>query len=194
MRRPFLSLFKIRSIPAWALFLWAVAEQLERIEWVNDKRRQLWEAAVTPAGGLIALGCSILWLTALFFWPEIKRSFPRLPKSLAERIGDIEDSTIPGLASRCSDLNRRIDELISRLANQANETRGKIDEASFGLNDRLDEQKLWIRELEERAKAAEMALPMTAQKLGLLSDQHGEYLKNLDKRLTKLESDAMLRL
>jgi hypothetical protein len=182
----------MRSIPAWAVFLWAVAEQLERIEWVNDKRRQLWEAAVTPAGGLIALGCSILWLTALFFWPEIKRIFPRLPKSLDERIGDIEDTTIPGLASQCSDLNRRIDELISRLANQTNETRGKIDVLSLGLNDRLDQQKLWIRELEEREKAVEMALPVTTKKLEFLSDQHGEFVRNLDSRLARLENDPRL--
>ena len=72
MRKRFKVLFTRRAVPGWILFLWEFAERVERIEFVRDKAKLLWDAALTPSGHTVILVLGLVWLTAVVLWPDIK--------------------------------------------------------------------------------------------------------------------------
>lgn len=59
-------------MPGWILFLWEFAERVERIEFIRDKAKLLWDAAQTPSGHTVILLLGFLWLTTVVLWPDIK--------------------------------------------------------------------------------------------------------------------------
>src|SRR5713226_5905848 len=81
------NLFSHTTIP-WLLFLWSAAEILERVEFISNKFRDLRGFIVTPAGAVILLMLSVVWLSIVAFWPSIRVHFPnlRLPKTLHELV------------------------------------------------------------------------------------------------------------
>jgi hypothetical protein len=73
MRPRLFALLKSRAIPGWLVFLWGIAERTERIEYLNEKRRQMWEFAVTPSGHTAISVAGFLWLIGVVLWPDIKK-------------------------------------------------------------------------------------------------------------------------
>jgi len=73
MRSRISALLTLRAVPGWLLFLWEASERLERIEYINEKRRLRWEIGMTPTGQLVVLLISVLWLTVVVLWPEISK-------------------------------------------------------------------------------------------------------------------------
>ena len=73
------------SLP-WLLFIWSAAEILERVEFIAQKMHDAREFIMTPGGAVFLLAISVLWLTAIVFWPNIKTFFPSLPESLHARV------------------------------------------------------------------------------------------------------------
>jgi hypothetical protein len=168
-RRQFFSLFRSGAILAWLAVLWGLAEPLERIEYINEKRRQLWEAAMTPGGHLAFFGFGILWLTALFFWPELKKRFPELPKTIHQRVEEME-SEHPKMAQKHIDTGRRIDGVEvytngkftrieagwSMVANRLEIVEGKVgvlDNSSQDALVKLNQDRPWIEELQKNIRA-----------------------------------------
>lgn len=91
----------------WALFLWGAAETLGRIEFIARLLGGAREFVVTPAGGVVLVVGSVIWLTAIHAWPSIKRRFPklRLPKTIHERTH--------GLEERLGDIDQRLGTLVT---------------------------------------------------------------------------------
>jgi hypothetical protein len=122
------------AIPPWLLFLWAVAEVCERIEYIKGKADRVWEALVSPHGLAILIIISVLWLTAVGFWPAIRGWLKKIgweivPKPpLSDRVSDAEtqlvktrldvvkhDIEIDGLGTSSKDSRARIVTLSSAL-------------------------------------------------------------------------------
>jgi hypothetical protein len=70
------SLFTLRAIPGWVFVLWELADFLERIEYVNEKRLELSEFVMKPQGQVFLILAGFLWLTAVVLWPELMRRLP----------------------------------------------------------------------------------------------------------------------
>ncbi len=156
MRKRLRSLFKVIAIPAWAILLWETAEPLERVEYINDKRRQVWELAVTPEGRVLLLIGGFLWLTAVILWPELKE---RLPAALTfttvdERLEKVESQQIPGIEAAIEDWRRQttvlkiLSDEHGALLRDLSSRIMTVESALPGVNSRVDEHRSWILELE----------------------------------------------
>ena len=60
------------SLP-WVLFIWAASDVLGRIEFIAKKADFIRGEIVTPVGSLIFLSLSVVWLTGVALWPEVKK-------------------------------------------------------------------------------------------------------------------------
>src|ERR1700733_6230526 len=92
MRDRFKALFTRRAVPGWILFLWEFAERVERIEFIRDKAKLLWDAALTPSGQTVIRVLGLVWLTAVVLMPDIKKWY--------SGPSDVEDATTAPSAPR----------------------------------------------------------------------------------------------
>src|ERR1017187_1871176 len=65
------------SIP-WLIFIWGVAEIVERVEFIATKLHDLWGAVMTPVGSLALVGIGFFGLVLVVIWPDVKRKLPPL--------------------------------------------------------------------------------------------------------------------
>jgi hypothetical protein len=84
------SLFGHAASLPWLLFLWSAAEILERVEFIAHKMHEGRDLIMSPSGSVILLGVSVLWLSLIVTWPEIKKKLPSSfkfpPESIHSRV------------------------------------------------------------------------------------------------------------
>lgn len=93
------SLVRVRSLPGWAAvaLAWDVLGQLHLAGFAIEilDRMNTWVHS-HPSVLLLAGFC---WLGVLVLWPSIKLWLPKLPKTLHERVEDLETHRIPDLVT-----------------------------------------------------------------------------------------------
>jgi hypothetical protein len=119
------------------MFLWGSAEICERVQYIAEKQRSVWEFIMSPGGSVCLVVAGLLSIIGVIVWPDAKKHFERVRKFL----GPSTDERLESLEGDIETVNTRwIDEAGAR-SHLATSTRDTIT----GLSKRIDELEIEFR-------------------------------------------------
>ncbi len=127
MRARFARLRSRLAIPAWIAFLWTMLAHASTAQFVTSLSGKISEYLDRkPSVGIFL---AVAWLVLVIVWPEIRHHIPRLPRTIDERLKELEGAQISVRIEALENGRRDLKNLVGQVVELQKSTQKTTDEA-----------------------------------------------------------------